>query len=188
MQRTIAMAVGLMLVLALPAGAVAKPTKQDKRNAAQECKLLRGTTDESHEAFRASYKNLGACVSEKAREQAHERRQAKRTASSDCRDERKQDPPAFAEHYRNFGKCVSSKARKELATVDKADRAEIAEAKNAAKECGAERDSIGDDPFADKYGTNHNKRNAFGKCVSGKTAPGDGSEDDGDSDEEAPTS
>ena len=75
-------------MLALPAGAVAKPTKQDKRNAAKECKLLRGTTDESREAFRASYRNLGACVSEKAREQASERRAAKRSASGDCREER----------------------------------------------------------------------------------------------------
>jgi hypothetical protein len=187
MHRTIAMAVGLMVVLALPAGAVAKPTKQDKRNAAQECKLLRGTTDESREAFKASYRNLGACVSEKTREQARERRQAKRSASVDCRDERKQDSAAFAGHYRNFGKCVSSKARKELAAEDAADRAEIAETKNAAKECGAERDSIGDEPFAEKYGTNHNKRNAFGKCVSGKTA-GDEPEDGGESDEEAPAS
>ncbi len=85
MQRTIAIAAGLIAVLALPAGAVAKPTKQDKRNAAKECKLLRGTTDESREAFRASYRNFGACVSEKAREQASERRAAKRTASGDCR-------------------------------------------------------------------------------------------------------
>ena len=36
---------------------------------------------------------------------------------------------------------------------------------NAAKQCKAERKA---DPaaFAAKYGTNENKRNAFGKCVS----------------------
>ena len=187
MQRTIAIAAGLIAVLALPAGAVAKPTKQDKRNAAKECKLLRGTTDESREAFKASYRNFGACVSEKAREQASERRAAKRTASGDCRAERKQDSAAFADRYRNFGKCVSSKARKELAAKDADDRAEIAEAKNAAKDCAAERDSIGDEPFAEKYGTNHQKRNAFGKCVSGKTA-GDEPEDGSGSDEETPAS
>jgi hypothetical protein len=39
---------------------------------------------------------------------------------------------------------------------------------NASQECRAERDTIGTDAFADKYGTNANKRNAFGKCVSGK--------------------
>lgn len=39
--------------------------------------------------------------------------------------------------------------------------------KNAAQECRAERDL---DPalFAATYGTNHNDRNAFGKCVSMK--------------------
>ena len=42
--------------------------------------------------------------------------------------------------------------------------------KNAAKECKGERGTSADDAkaFADKYGTNANKRNAFGKCVSSK--------------------
>ena len=50
------------------------------------------------------------------------------------------------------------------------------EFKNAAKECRAEREA---DPegFQEAYGTNGNKRNAFGKCVSGKAK---------DSDDEAP--
>ena len=39
----------------------------------------------------------------------------------------------------------------------------------AAKACKAERASIGVDAFAKKYGTNHNLKNAFGKCVSGKS-------------------
>jgi hypothetical protein len=39
--------------------------------------------------------------------------------------------------------------------------------KNAAKECKDER-AKGADAFATKYGTNANKRNAFGKCVSQK--------------------
>jgi hypothetical protein len=47
---------------------------------------------------------------------------------------------------------------------------------NAAQECRAERDEIGEEAFAEKYGTNEPKgeksqgtnRNAFGKCVSGK--------------------
>jgi len=42
---------------------------------------------------------------------------------------------------------------------------------NAAKQCKAERASIGAAAFAQKYGTNKNKRNAFGKCVSGKNKP-----------------
>ena len=42
--------------------------------------------------------------------------------------------------------------------------------KNAAKECKDERGTTTESKqaFADRYGTNANKRNAFGKCVSGK--------------------
>ena len=39
----------------------------------------------------------------------------------------------------------------------------------AAKACKAERASMGVEAFAKKYGTNHNLKNAFGKCVSGKS-------------------
>ena len=39
---------------------------------------------------------------------------------------------------------------------------------NAARECRSERGTTTDEraAFRAKYGTNHNKRNAFGKCVS----------------------
>jgi hypothetical protein len=48
------------------------------------------------------------------------------------------------------------------------------EAKNAAMECKAERGTTADarTAFAEKYGTNPNKKNAFGKCVSQKTSEG----------------
>jgi hypothetical protein len=38
--------------------------------------------------------------------------------------------------------------------------------KNASKFCGAERDYLGAEAFAKRYGTNGNGANAFGKCVS----------------------
>ena len=41
-----------------------------------------------------------------------------------------------------------------------------ADFKNAAKYCKAVRDSKGFEAFATQYGTNKNKKNAFGKCVS----------------------
>ena len=41
-----------------------------------------------------------------------------------------------------------------------------ADFKNAAKYCQAVRESKGVDAFATRYGTNPNKKNAFGKCVS----------------------
>ncbi|HEY8030370.1 MAG TPA: hypothetical protein VIE38_12780 [Gaiellaceae bacterium] len=37
---------------------------------------------------------------------------------------------------------------------------------NPGKRCREERDSDGNDAFSQKWGTNHNHRNAFGKCVS----------------------
>ncbi len=50
----------------------------------------------------------------------------------------------------------------------KAAQAQTAE-ESAAKQCKAERDRIGVQEFKTKYGTNKNKANAFGKCVSGKS-------------------
>jgi hypothetical protein len=59
-----------------------------------------------------------------------------------------------------FGKCVSGK-------VKKAEAAEKAE-ENAAKKCEAERGTTDASiaAFKTKYGTNANKANVFGKCVS----------------------
>ena len=37
---------------------------------------------------------------------------------------------------------------------------------NPAKQCRAQESSLGQAAFDQKWGTNHNKRNAFGKCVS----------------------
>ena len=69
-----------------------------------------------------------------------------------------------------FGKCVSQKAKAERAEQDEEDAEEAEERKNAAEECDAERGETQETrkAFEDKYGTNGNKRNAFGKCVSQK--------------------
>jgi hypothetical protein len=42
------------------------------------------------------------------------------------------------------------------------------EFKNASKFCKALKKEMGDDAFAEAFGTNRNSRNAFGKCVSKK--------------------
>ena len=54
---------------------------------------------------------------------------------------------------------------------------------NAAKACKAERKSLGVEAFNKKYGTNHNLKNAFGKCVSGKSKGEKDDEDEKDEDE-----
>jgi hypothetical protein len=182
-MRKALMACGLAAALACPASAFAvKPV--DKTNAAKECKAERGTDPATQEAFAAKYgtnandKNaFGKCVSQKAKEEAAERKAAKSNASKECRAERALDPAAFAEKYgtnknnRNaFGKCVSGKAKKIQKQQDAQDQKVIDATKNAAKECDAERGETAESKqaFQDKYGKNKNDRNAFGKCVSGK--------------------
>lgn len=66
---------------------------------------------------------------------------------------------------RTYGAKSTSKAT--AACIAARAPAVATDAKNAAKECKAER---ADDPaaFAEKYGTNESKKNAYGKCVSGK--------------------
>jgi hypothetical protein len=158
------MIVTAVAVLAAPATAsAAKPSKADRREAQKECRELRGTTEASQEAFKAEYRNFGACVSEKAREAKAERKAAKRAAKRACRDEERR------------GRCVKQQTKAAQAEQDAADAEEAEAQTNAAQECDEER---GDTPetreaFEEKYGTNHNKRNAFGKCVSQKAQEDD---------------
>ena len=161
-MKKITVLTGLALALVLPAGAIAKPhpDNADKRAAKAECKTLRKT----------------------AVEEAQEEQSAHTNAAKECKAERAADATAFAELYgtngnkRNaFGKCVSKKAKAKEHAADEQDAEDAAEFKNAAKECDDER---GDteatrEAFAAKYGTNENKRNAFGKCVSSKASEGD---------------
>lgn len=172
---------GLALALVLPAGAAAAPQPDtgDKRAAKTECKTLRGGTDATREAFRTLYRNFGACVSSKAREEAREEKTAHTNASKECKAEREADEAAFLAEYgtgpkgRNaHGKCVSRKSKEKEAEADQQDQQEATEFKNAAKECAAERDD-GAAAFKAKYGTNANDSNAFGKCVSEKAREND---------------
>ncbi|TML80143.1 MAG: hypothetical protein E6G07_06670 [Actinobacteria bacterium] len=72
-----------------------------------------------------------------------------------------------------FGTCVSKNAKKDQ-QQDKTAHA------NAAKQCKAEQ---AQDPaaFKQKYGTNKNKSNAFGKCVSQKSKQKDQQDQNGGS-------
>ncbi|MDQ3122522.1 MAG: hypothetical protein M3Q59_08315 [Actinomycetota bacterium] len=65
-----------------------------------------------------------------------------------------------------FGKCVSSKSKGE--NDDEADEDKNKNEVNASKKCKAERGTTAASiaAFNEKYGTNKNKKNAHGKCVS----------------------
>jgi hypothetical protein len=157
-------------VLALPALAVAgsPPSPADKAAAAKQCATL--MTNMGAAPFKALYGTnanksnaFGKCVSTNAQKNEQDRS----NAAAACRTERSADPAAFAAKYGKgsrhdgaFGNCVSQKAKAAAA-------ARVDATVNAAKSCWSERKA---DPaaFKAKYGTNADKSNAFGKCVSGK--------------------
>ena len=94
-----------------------------------------------------------------------------KSPAQQCRAERTANPTGFKEKYGTnhnksnaFGKCVSQKAKEH----EDGDDNDGDNRDNAAELCRAER-SKDAAAFKEKYGTNHNKANAFGKCVS-KTA------------------
>jgi hypothetical protein len=102
----------------------------------------------------------------------------KREAQKECRDLRGTTDAtraAFDAQFRNFGECVSQKAREA--------KAERKQAKtNAARECRAEREA-NPERFRADYGTNANKSNAFGKCVSQKAKAKQAEQDAADAEE-----
>ena len=115
---------------------------------------------------------FGKCVSHRSSQNASDEQTAQQNAAKACRAE--QSDPNFAANHNGksfdafhgtnshnaFGKCVSGKAKAKSAK-------QVHATINAAKQCRAEQQA---DPaaFKDHYGTNANKSNAFGKCVSGK--------------------
>jgi hypothetical protein len=170
MTRMIVVALALAAALAVPVGASADLSPTDYKNASKFCKAVK--EDMGATLFKQTYGTNhnrsnahGKCVSKNV----HTVDDVHASAVRDCRTERDADEAAFNDKYGTgknghnaFGKCVSSKS-KEL-TNDAQDEIE-----NAAKKCRTER-AADRDAFAQKYGTNHNKRNAFGKCVSHEVA------------------
>jgi len=179
----------LIAALVAPAAASAQdPTPQDFKNASKYCKDLKKRS--GAENFKSMFRNHGACVSktakQTAREDAQQQKEAKKNASQQCREERgttDESIKAFNEKYGSnknaknaFGKCVSQKAKQNKAEADAQDKQEQKNQLNAARQCRQERGSTDESikAFNDKYGTNRNKRNAFGKCVSQKASNGSG--------------
>jgi len=161
--------VGFTVALCVPAlGLANAPSPADKAAAAKQCATERsGMTSDAFKALYGTNANksnaFGKCVSKLAQQNE----QAQSNAAAKCRSERSADPDAFKANYGTgknhanaFGKCVSGKAKA-------AEAARVASTTNAAKACWTER-KADPDAFKAKYGTNANKSNAFGKCVSGK--------------------
>jgi hypothetical protein len=172
MKRVIAIAVAACAVV--PVAALADGSAQ--QSAEKQCRAER--TAMGTATFKQTYGTnanrsnaFGKCVSKHAKANAKIEANAQQNASQQCKAERSADPAAFAQTYGTgkngknaFGKCVSQKAKAQAKAEEHSQQqAEI----NAAKQCKAER-ALDPTAFANKYGTNHNKRNAFGKCVSQK--------------------
>ena len=173
---------GILAVLALPgvAHADGDPTSADRANAAQECRYERGSTKATREAFAAKYRTFGKCVSTRARDESAERKDARSNGAETCKAERgttAESRRAFEDKYGTnankknaYGKCVSQAAKAHQDQADASDRKAADARINAAKRCASERGTTDASrkAFADKYGTNASKANAFGKCVSKK--------------------
>ena len=178
----IALAASLCL-LAAPAAATAGTTPSPS-SPAQQCRVERAkmgvaTFNQTYGTNANRSNAFGKCVSKRAKAASLADQQASVNAAQRCRSEQA-DPnfaashggKTFAQVYgtnRNgnnaFGKCVSQKAKTQSATTQ---QTQVTANVNAAKQCKAERKALGREAFAAKYGTNRNRRNAFGKCVSGK--------------------
>jgi hypothetical protein len=77
-----------------------------------------------------------------------------------------------------YGAATPSKEKPKPTTTAQAQSADD----NPAKACKAERKSSGVEAFGKRYGTNHNLRNAFGKCVSGRSKVDKDAKDEKDED------
>jgi hypothetical protein len=184
-MKTTLVAAAAFLVLAVPAALAVPPVGHGNQgsngqggaagtdssastNPAMACKAER--TQLGVDAFNAKYgtnankKNaFGKCVSQTQIQIG----QAEKNAAKTCKAERASlGVDAFNAKYGTnankknaFGKCVSQKAQQQISAEQHAEA-------NAAKTCKAERTQLGVDAFNAKYGTNANKKNAFGKCVS----------------------
>ena len=167
MRKLIFLAVTVFLALPALAVAGSPPSPASQAAAVKQCttersanatafKLLYGTLPNRSNAF-------GKCVSKLAQQNEQEHS----NAAAQCRTERSSDPTAFAttygtgsKHRNAFGNCVSKKAKAAAA-------ARVEATVNAAKSCWTER-KADLAAFKTRYGTNADKSNAFGKCVSGK--------------------
>ncbi len=93
--------------------------------------------------------------------QAAEGNGGRSATAKQCTALKKADKAAFSAVYGDHAMRTCMKGVTPVAS-----ETPPSEFKNAAKECRAERD-LDSVLFQETYGSNSNKRNAFGKCVSG---------------------
>ena len=158
----------------------AKPSKTDRTNAAKECRAERGTTDATREAFRVKYgtnkngKNaFGKCVSRTAKDEKAERdgrRQERRQGVQGRACRRRRRVRREVRHQQERQERLRQvRVREGQGAQGRGRRGGRREGRGAQERREGVRrraHESGEEAFAAKYGTNTNKRNAFGKCVS----------------------
>jgi hypothetical protein len=165
----------LAVAAILPVAALAdEASPSDKANGARSCQALKTSMGDA--TFKATYGTnadksnaFGKCVSAWTQKE-HQNRHAAATA---CKAEQADAGFAAAHEGKTFAQFYGSgkQGANALNRCIQAQRAaESAEDKqavaNAARKCKAERKTMGDAAFKAAYGTNADKSNAFGKCVS----------------------
>jgi hypothetical protein len=186
--RRFATSLALVAALATPALASAELSPSDSKNAAKYCQALRAQM--GVDAFKAQFgtnENKGNAFGKCVSQQKKGKHGLVQAVLKGCKAEYAADPAAFLAKYGTPAATESSEpgptepgtneppadgpgkpdpaVREAMHNCVKAHVAEqLGAVKNAAKTCKEER-AADPDAFREKYGSNHNKRNAFGKCV-----------------------
>ena len=161
-----ALIAALAVAAVLPVAASADTASPaDKANGARACQALRtslGAAFASTYGTNADKSNaFGKCVSRWTQAE-HQNRLAAETA---CKAE--QADAGFAAAHGGKGKKGVNALNRCVQDKTEATRAALkAAVVKAARSCKAERTAMGAAAFKAKYGTNADKSNAFGKCVS----------------------
>ena len=164
--KTIIVAVAVAAVL--PVAAQADPaTAADKANGARSCNALKASMGAA--AFASTYATFGKCVSAWTRaehQNRHEASAACKAEQADAGFAAAHDGKTFDQYYGVGKKGANALSRCTQLKFKAASSAERLATVRAAKQCKAERSSIGAEAFKAKYGVGATKANAFGKCVS----------------------
>lgn len=156
-----------IVVLALAAVPVALASGGHASSARTQCAQLRAGMGLT--AFTHAYTTFGSCVSKLAPVD-----QGNEAAANGICAAQQADPNFAAEHngqtfaqfYGSGGKDKNAFAHCVAASVKASVKAEAHATPNPARTCRALSASMGAGPFAQLYGKNGDRRNAFGKCVS----------------------
>jgi hypothetical protein len=136
---------------------LAEPTKADTKAASAECHAIveaAGGKANIESFSGGEFKNFGSCVSSKAREEARERKAARKEAREACKGLKGQER----------AECVRSEKAEAKAKKDAKDEERI----DAAETCKDQQED--EAAFAETYGTG---KNAYGKCVSAEAEEDD---------------